>query len=126
LKGYVSMKKKRLLAYFIMIISLVISVKLVKDIYKLWHVEDRLLEANKELLEVKEVQLELKQQLGKTENDQWWEGQVRDKLMMARSNEKIAIIPEEVLNREDGDKVRREIIEKDKAVWEKWRDLFIY
>jgi len=120
------MKKKRLLAYFIMIISLVISVKLVKDIYKLWHVEDRLLEANKELLEVKEVQLELKQQLGKTENDQWWEGQVRDKLMMARSNEKIAIIPEEVLNREDGDKVRREIIEKDKAVWEKWRDLFIY
>ena len=126
MKGYVSMKKKRLLAYFIMIISLVISVKLVKDIYKLWHVEDRLLEANKELLEVKEVQLELKQQLGKTENDQWWEGQVRDKLMMARSNEKIAIIPEEVLNREDGDKVRREIIEKDKAVWEKWRDLFIY
>ena len=120
------MKKKRLLAYLIMIISLFISVKLVKDIYKLWHIEDRLLKADKELLGVKEVQLELKQQLGKTENNQWWERQVRDKLMMARFNEKIAIVPEEVLNREGRDEVRKEIIEKDKAVWEKWRDLFIY
>ena len=100
--------------------------KLVKDIYKLWHIEDRLLEANKELLGVKEVQLELKQQLGKTENDQWWEGQVRDKLMMARSNEKIAIIPEEVLNAKGIDEIKEESMEEDKAIWEKWRDLLIY
>jgi len=121
-----SMKKKRLLAYFIMVISLFISVKLVKDIYKLWHIEDRLLEANEELLGVKEKQLELKQQLIRTEDDQWWEGQVRDKLMMARPNEKIAVIPGEVLNKENRDEVEKEIIEKDKVAWKKWRELFIY
>jgi len=120
------MKKKRLLAYFIMVISLFISVKLVKDIYKLWHIEDRLLEANEELLGVKEKQLELKQQLIRTEDDQWWEGQVRDKLMMARPNEKIAVIPGEVLNKENRDEVEKEIIEKDKVAWKKWRELFIY
>jgi len=120
------MKKKRLLAYLIMLVSLFISVKLIKDIYKLWHVEDRLLGADKELLTAKEEQLELKQQLGKIESDQWWEKQVRDKLMMARLNEEIVIIPEEVLNTEDVDKIEKGSMKESKKVWEKWLSLFVY
>ena len=41
-----SIIKKRILAYVVMGISLLISIKLGKDIYKLWHADERLVEAS--------------------------------------------------------------------------------
>jgi len=86
--------KKRLLAYVIMLISLLISVKLVKDIFRLWHADERLIEAKEELLAAKQEQLELEQELKEMEKGEWWEKQVRNTLKMARSKEEVVVVPE--------------------------------
>ncbi len=122
------MRKKRFLVYIIMVLSVVVSVKLVRDIYRLWHAEDRMLEADKELLEAKEGQLELKQQLGEVGDGQWWERQVRDKLMMARPNEEVVVIPEEVLKTAERMEMEeeREGQRKEEEPFEKWWQVFVY
>ena len=86
--------KKRLLAYVIMLISLLVSIKLIKDIIRLWHADDRLIEAREELLVAKQEQLELEQELKEAEKGEWWEKQVRNTLKMARLKEEVVVVPE--------------------------------
>jgi len=119
--------KKRLLAYVIMVISVLLSVKLVKDIIKLWHVDDRLIEAEEELLLAKREQEELRRQLKKVEGDEWWESQVRDTLKMARKDERIVVVPEEILSFEAVEEKRAvKAIEDDTTNAEKWWQVFVY
>jgi len=119
--------KKRLLAYVIMVISVLLSVKLVKDIIKLWHVDDRLIEAEEELLLAKREQEELRRQLKKVEGDEWWESQVRDTLKMARKDERIVVVPEEILSFEAAEEKRAvKAIEDDTTNAEKWWQVFVY
>lgn len=119
--------KKRLLAYVIMVISVLLSVKLVKDIIKLWHVDDRLIEAEEELLLAKREQEELKRQLKKVEGDEWWESQVRDTLKMARKDERIVVVPEEMLSFEAAEEKRVvKVIEDGTTNAEKWWQVFVY
>jgi len=89
--------KKRLLAYLVMILSLVISIKLVKDIIKLKSADKRLIDAGVELLVVQQEQEELKKQLAEAEGRSWWEKQVRNVLKMAKPGEVVVMVPEEVV-----------------------------
>lgn len=116
--------KKRLLAYVIMAISVMISVRLVRDIIRLSHADERIIEAEKELLAAKEEQVELNQELLKAQTGDWWEAQVRDTLKMARENEEVVIVPEEVLK-----VVGQEqpvLVEKEESLYnfEKWQQVF--
>lgn len=122
-----SIIKKRILAYLAMGISLVISIKLVKDIYKLWHVDERIIEAETELRAAKQEQEVLREKIKKTSSSEWWEEQVRNTLKMAKPNEEVVIVPEEIT------KKRREISssienegEENFSNWQKWRRLFVY
>lgn len=119
--------KKRLLAYIIMVVSFLASVKLVKDIVKLWHVDERLIEAEGELLMVKEEQDKLEKQLERVEADDWREAQVRDTLKMARQDEAVVVVPGELLSFESAEK--KESIEGgegDLTNIERWRRVFAY
>lgn len=89
--------KKRLLAYLVMGLSLFISAKLIKDIIQLRSADKRLIDAETELLSVKLEQEEVKKQLAETEERSWWERQVRNVLKMARPEEVVVVVPEEVL-----------------------------
>jgi hypothetical protein len=121
------MGKKRLLAYTIMILSLIAAVRLAKDIYWFWHTEDRLAEAEQELIEAKEMRFRLQRQLEEVGSDEWRERQVRDKLMMARPNEVVVVVPS-VVDNEAATKTK----ENKKGVggelknWQKWWRLFVY
>jgi len=89
--------KKRLLVYLVMILSLIISIKLVKDIIKLKSADKRLVDAGTELLSAKQEQDELKKQLAEVEDRSWWEKQVRNVLKMAKMGEVVVVVPEEVV-----------------------------
>lgn len=89
--------KKRLLAYLVMILGLIVSIKLVKDIIKLRSADKRLVDAGTELLSAKQEQEELKKQLAEVEERSWWEKQVRNVLKMAKVEEVVVVVPEEVV-----------------------------
>jgi len=116
--------KKRLLAYVIMAISLMISVRLVRDIIRLSHVDERIIEAEKELILAKEEQVKLNQEIEKAQTGDWWETQVRDTLKMARNNEEVVIVPEEVLKTAGPEQVVMIENEEEVSNFEKWQQVF--
>ena len=119
--------KKRLLAYIIMLISLLVSVKLIKDIFKLWHADERLIEAKEELLAVKQEQLELEQELEEAEKGEWWEKQVRNTLKMARSKEEVVVVPEaSIVDERSKMKGVEQIEVEELSPMEKWWQVFVY
>ena len=116
--------RKRLVAYVIMAISIVTSVKLVKDIIRLSHVDERIVEAEQELLTSKQEQVELEQNLEKVKGGKYWEKQVRNSLKMARPNEQIVIIPEEINLTSEMNGKTGEIEEEQLTNMEKWVQVF--
>jgi|GEM_PF-3238210 cell division protein FtsB len=116
--------KKRVIAYFIMILSIIISVRLVKDIVRLWNADDRIEKAEEELMATKLKQEELKKELIEVEGSEWWEEQVRDVLKMAKPNEQVIIVPDKITkDNERVDEIRVKE-EEDKSNVEKWQEVF--
>lgn len=118
--------KKRLLAYIIMVISVMMSIRLVKDIIKLSRTDDRISEAEQDLLNAKQEQFLLEQNLKEIETGEWWETQVRNKLKMAKPNEEIVIIPEEVIKTADLEVMDLLDDERELSSIRKWQELFFY
>jgi len=122
------MRKKKLLTYIIMILSLVTAGKMARDIYRLWHTEDRLTEAQRELIKEQEEKQQLEQELSQVEGQEWWERQVRDKLLMARPEETVVVVPEGVTvlaeskEKAGGSQVKEDVETKP---WQKWWQLFM-
>jgi len=118
--------KKRLLAYIMMILSLIISVKLLKDIVKLSQVDNRLIEAEADLEIEKQQQGELINKLKKSETNELWEKRVRDTLKMARNNEVVVVIPEEINKSDDKEEKFEGTKEEERSIIEKWVKIFVY
>lgn len=119
--------KKRLLAYIIMAISLLISVKLVKNIIKLWKSDDRLVVAEKELEASKKESEDLHLKLDEIETGEWWEKQVRNTLKMARENEEVVIVPEGLVASASFSQTETEKNDSDEVPnYLKWWRLFVY
>lgn len=118
--------KKRLLAYIMMILSLIISTKLLKDIVKLSQIDNRLIEAEADLEIEKQQQGELIDRLKKSETNELWEKRVRDTLKMARNNEVVVVIPEEINKSDDKEEKFEGIKEEELSIIEKWVKIFVY
>jgi len=117
--------KRRLLAYIMMILSGLVSVKLIKDIIRLSRVDDRLMEAEIELEMGEKEQKELKDKLEASGTNEKKKKSVRDSLKMARSNEVVVVIPEEIGG--NGREEKGEEIEEDNlSNVGKWLKLFVY
>lgn len=119
-----SIIKKRILVYLVMGVSLLISIKLGKDIYKLWHVDERIIEAETELRAAKQEQEVLREKIKKTSSSEWWEEQVRNTLKMAKPNEQIVIVPDSVRVARAEKAVKEE--EENLSNTQKWLKLFVY
>ena len=116
--------RKRLLAYVIMMMSALISVKLVKDIVKLTHVDERIIAAEKELQLAQEEQLKLEREIVKVESGEMLEKQIRDTLKMARENEEVVIIPDQVLEKSSLAMERTVSEEENLSNFSQWRRVF--
>ncbi len=102
------------------------SIRLVKDIIKLSRTDDRISEAEQDLLNAKQEQFLLEQNLKEIETGEWWETQVRNKLKMAKPNEEIVIIPEEVIKTADLEVMDLLDDERELSSIRKWQELFFY
>ncbi|MFH0943292.1 MAG: septum formation initiator family protein [Candidatus Beckwithbacteria bacterium] len=115
-----STSKKRLLAYTVLVLSILMSIKLVKDIVKLKSADTRLTEAETEFQAAQQEQAELKQQLIEIEDKSWWEKQVRNILKMAKPEEIIVVVPDEVKNsRESPTEAQSEAV-TELPNWQQW------
>lgn len=120
-----STSKKRILAYVVLILSILASVKLVKDIIKLRSADNRLVEAEEELIAANQEQVELKQQLVEIEDRSWWEKQVRNVLKMAKPDEVVVVVPEEIKNSQASQIVDENEIISEIPNWQQWWQILV-
>jgi len=120
-----STSKKRVLAYVVLVLSILASVKLVKDIIKLRSADNRLIEAEEELIAANQEQIELKQQLVEIEDRSWWEKQVRNVLKMAKPNEVVVVVPEEIKNSRVSQIVDESEIISEIPNWQQWWQILV-
>ena len=114
--------------FIILIFFLGLTIGFLKNIWQLMHRDERIKEAEKELKKIETDNLELKQKLEYYQSDEFLEGQIRDKLQMAKPGEAVVILPEELTKEasEEGLSLA-EVLEEDKkelANWQKWLSLF--
>lgn len=116
-----SIGKKRFFIYILMIICALSSIKLIKDILILKKTDERFLKAEEELKQAQMEQQSLKAEIKSVLDGLFWEKQVRNKLMMAKPNEVLVLVPEEINRIKD-----REITEsetEEKPAWRLWWEL---
>ena len=120
-----STSKKRLLAYVVLALSILMSVKLIKDIVKLRSADTRLIEAEIELNMAQQEQIGLKQKLVEIEDRSWWEKQVRNVLKMAKPDEVIVVVPDEVKNSQVSQIGIQSETEIELPNWQQWWQVMV-
>ena len=91
-----SITRKRLLVYLVMVISLLMVINLIKDIIRLEKSDQRLATAEQKRQLARQEQAETKRQLAKATDGFWLESQIRNVLKMAKPEEVIVVVPEAV------------------------------
>ena len=91
-----SITRRRLLVYAVMLASLLVVVNLVKDIIRLSRADERLAAAEAELAQAKKEQDEWKRHLAVASDSFWLERQIRNVLKMAKPEEVVVVVPEEI------------------------------
>lgn len=119
-----SIRVKRILVWLSLVISGLMVIKLSKDIYKLWHVDDRIIEADQELSKLGEEEREIEERLKNINDPLEKEKQIRNTLKMAKSNEVVVVIPEEIVNIKSVVKSEAEDEAIEMNNWEKWLKVF--
>lgn len=116
------MRKNNLITIIFLVIGVVIIINLTGRIWQLWHQDNPLKEAEKRLEKLKEENAELKQKKAYMNSEKFIEEQARDKLNLAKENEAIVILPEEILKLKTEENQEKE--EKELANWQKWLEVF--
>ena len=119
-----SIGKKRLLAYVVLIASLLMAVNLVKDILRLSRSDQRLVAADAELNAAKKEQEELKRQLQTAGSGFWLEKQIRDVLKMARPDEVVVVVPDSVGGATKAEPIAQIEDDKLESNLSRWRQVF--
>ena len=118
-----SIMKFRLTAYILLIVSLLVSIRLIRDILKLRSADERLATAENELNKAQIEQMNLKQSLDKVGTPEWQETTFRNTLNLARPGEVVVIVPEAIR--------QIELVKPESSTsiteipnWQKWRQVF--
>jgi cell division protein FtsB len=100
-------------------------VRLIRDIFKLQQVDQRIESAEAELQTAQVEQLKLKDELLKVNSQSWQEEQFRNTLKMARSNETIVVVPEEITSFGAS---QESLTDENMTLlnWQKWWQLFVW
>lgn len=92
-----SITRRRLLVYAVMLASLLVAINLVKDIIRLGKADERRAAVEQELLLAKKEQEELKRNLTAVSDGFWLEEQIRNVLKMAKPDEVVVVVPKEIV-----------------------------
>ncbi len=88
---------KKLAFIVIVIVLLLVINNLSRSIYDLWHKQDLLTSAQKELLKEQQLNQKLKAELSFAKTRQFIEEEARNKLFLVKPGEQPVLIPEELL-----------------------------
>src|SRR3990167_4539257 len=110
------------LGFFLgIVICLLVIQSLVRSIWTLWEKRDLLVAKQEELVRVKKRYEALKLQEKKVEDPQFAEREIRDKLFLAKPDEKIVILPSGVLSESTSQKKKQKVAV---SVYKQWIGLF--
>lgn len=112
---------KKIVYVGVIIISIFIINNFVRSIFNLWSKQDILVKAQKELIDKKRKNEDLKKKLSIVQSQDFLEKEARNKLLMVKPGEKQVLISQELLNSTGSAKER---LEENKPNWQKWWELF--
>jgi cell division protein FtsB len=110
---------KKILFFITVATSLFIIKDLVYSIYTLWHKNDLLIVAQRELIKEKKENLRLKTQLSEVKRPDFVESEARNKLFLTKPGESVVILPSkpEV-------QVKSTEAQTTKVPWQQWVNIF--
>lgn len=109
---------KKILFLVTILASLFIIKDLLYSIYTLWHKNDLLIVAQKELSVEKKKNMELQSQLSQVQKGEFIEQEARNKLFLVRPGENSILMPQKQRN-----EVKPEVLEV-LPNWQQWVNLF--
>lgn len=124
---------KRIISYFFLIIAIILIIGCLKNIWRLIHADKSLKETEKKLVVIKEENSQIKEKESYYQSEPFLEEQIRDKLQMAKPNEVVMILPEELQKQPEPETYIFKDKKTDKvevnnnqqeANWQKWLKLF--
>lgn len=119
-----NLKLKRSLRYIFILLTLLLSLSLIRNIIKISQAGRAIDDASLRVEKLKEENLELNKRLGKVQSEEYIEGELRDKLGLAKEGETIIVLPEEDVVRSLAPKLVEEEETLPDPNWKKWIHLF--
>jgi len=117
---------QKLPRYLIIIVGLLVSLALSRNIIKISSSSKRIASSQNKLEETRNENERLKRELEKVQSEVFIERQARDKLGLAKEGEIVLVLPDEdILRRLSPRSTREEEFVLPKANWEKWLNLFL-
>ncbi len=107
--------------YIVIVIVLLLAINgLTHSIYDIWHKQDLLTSAQKELDRLKSENQKLKGELSYAQNPQFLEEQARNKLFLVKPGEQEVLISQVLKNQNQSAKPAQQSLPN----WQKWLNLF--
>jgi len=118
------LKLGRNLRLIFIVVFLVLSISLIRNIIKISQAGKRIDQENLKVENLKEENIELKKRLEEVQSEEYIEKELRDKLGLAKEGETILVLPEEDIVRS----LAPELTEEEETLpdpnWKKWARLF--
>lgn len=114
---------KKLVPIFISLVCLVLIFNLSRQIYRLSKAQNRLNQAQEKLNQQKIVNWQLLQEKNYRQTETFLEKEVRDKLMMAKKEETILILPEEIVGQASVSASQQTPVSQE--IWQEWLEIFL-
>ncbi len=106
--------------FVILVLALLFAINnAARSIYDLWHKQDLLISAQKQLEKEKAENAKLKSQISYAQSNQFIEEEARNKLFMGKPGDQQVIIPQGLLK----SKEEKKTVDL-RPNWQKWWDLF--
>src|SRR3972149_2820528 len=118
------LKLGRNLRLIFIVVFLVLSISLIRNIIKISQAGKRIDQENLKVENLKEENIELKKRLEEVQSEEYIEKELRDKLGLAKEGETILVLPEEDIVRSLAPKLTEEEETLPDPNWKKWLKLF--
>lgn len=113
---------KRIVFFGLVILLFFVILHLITSIYTLWHKQDLLINAQKQLSQEQKQNGQLKKQLTEVKSPQFLEKEARDKLLLVKPGESDVLIDQNLLKASNS-ATKKEL---EKPYWQQWLDVFFH
>ena len=124
LQSLVKEKFQRYVYYILIILSIILSISLMRNVLRIRNVNDTITEEEVVVADLRKENEELKKELQILGSEEYKERQLRDKLGLAKEGELIVVLPPDETLRKLAPKILEEEDSLPDPNWKKWLHLF--